>query len=150
MPIVRWQPFRELVTTQDHLNQLLNDALGQAYGGQDPSGASQWVPPMDVIEGEQSVSVSAELPGIDPQNVEVRVQDNTLYLKGERNLERETKQGHCYRLERSSGSFARSLALPVEVNADAVSANYKDGVLLITLPKKEASKPKSIKVNVIQ
>jgi HSP20 family protein len=150
MPIVRWEPFRELVTTQDQLNQLLNSALGQAFGERDVSRSSEWAPLVDVIEGEQSVTVNAELPGIDPQSVDIRVQDNTLYLKGERNLERQVKQGQCYRLERLSGSFARSLSLPVEVNADAVTANYKDGVLSIALPKKEAAKPKSIKINVVQ
>ena len=150
MSIVRWEPFRELVTTQDHLNQLLNDALGQAFGDRDVSRSSQWAPAIDVIEGDQSVTINAELPGIDPQKVEVRVQDNTLYLKGERKLEREVKQGYCYRLERSSGSFERSLSLPVEVNADAVTAKYEAGVLTITVPKKVAAKPKSIKVNVVQ
>ena len=92
--------------------------------------------------------VQAELPGVDPNQVEVRVENNTLYLKGERRVEGEVKEGNYHRRERAYGTFTRSFTLPSSVKADNVAAEYKDGVLTVTLPKREEAKPKTIKVQV--
>jgi len=92
--------------------------------------------------------LKAELPGVNPDEVEIRVEDNTLYLKGERKFEKEVKEQNYHRVERSYGTFTRTFSLPNSVDADKVSANYKDGVLTLTMPKKEEAKPKTIKINV--
>jgi len=101
---------------------------------------------VDVYETDQNVMLKAELPGVDPKNVEIRVEDGTLYLKGERKFEKEVKEENYHRVERSYGSFTRSFALPSSVEAEKATAEYKDGVLTLTLPKKEEAKPKTIKI----
>jgi len=145
MAIVRWEPFRDLVATQDRFNRLFNEAFSHAFGEEQP-GARTWSPAVDIYETEHNLVLKAELPGIDPKDVEARVEDGTLYLKGERKFEKEVKEQNLHRAERSYGSFVRSFALPSSVDADKVSAEYKDGILTLTMPKKEEAKPKTIKI----
>ncbi len=147
MAIVRWEPFRDLITTQDRFNRLLNDTLSGFFGGEGAA-LKAWTPAVDVYETDQNVVFKAELPGVDPKDVEARVEDGTLYLKGERKVENEEKEENYYRMERSHGSFARTFALPASVDSEKVSAEFKDGVLTMTLPKREEAKPKTIKINV--
>jgi len=101
---------------------------------------------VDIYETDQNVVLKAELAGVDPKDVEIRVEDGNLYLKGERKFEKEVKEEDYHRVERSYGSFMRSFPLPSSVDADKASAEYKSGVLTLTLPKKEESKPKTIKI----
>jgi HSP20 family protein len=103
---------------------------------------------VDIYENGDSLVLKAELPGINPDDVEIRVEDNTLYLKGERKFEKEVKEQNYHRVERTYGTFTRTFTLPNSVDADKVAANYKDGVLTLTMPKKEEAKPKTIKINV--
>ena len=145
MAIVRWEPFRDLVTTQDRFNRLFNDAFSRA-GGERSLGVSEWTPAVDIYETDQSVVLKAELPGIDPKDVEIRVEDGTLWLKGERKFEKEVKEEGYRRIERQYGSFVRSFPLPATVDSEKATAEYKDGVLNLTLPKREEAKPKTIKV----
>jgi HSP20 family protein len=147
MAIVRWEPFRDLVTTQDRFNRLFNDTLARAFGNEEPSSRA-WMPPVDIYETDDKLVLKAELPGINPNDVEVRVEDNTLYLKGERKFEKEVKEENLHRVERSYGSFSRTFALPGSIDADKVQAEYKDGVLTLTMPKREEAKPKTIKINI--
>ena len=107
-----------------------------------------WAPPVDIYENGDNLVLKAELPGINPDDVEIRVEDNTLYLKGERKFEKEVKEQSYHRVERTYGAFTRTFSLPNSVDADKVAANYKDGVLTLTMPKKEEAKPKTIKINV--
>ena len=107
-----------------------------------------WAPPVDIYEDGESLVLKAELPGFNPDDVEIRVEDNTLYLKGERKFDKEVKEQNYHRVERSYGTFTRTFSLPNSVDADKVAANYKDGVLTLTMPKKEEAKPKTIKINV--
>lgn len=149
MAIVRWEPFRDLVSTQDRFNRLFNDTFSRVFGeGEGEAGVQTWNPAVDIIENEQNLVLKAELPGVNPKDIEVRVEDGTLYLKGERKLEKEAREENYHRIERSYGSFTRSFTLPASVNTDQVQANYKDGVLTLTLPKREEAKPKTIKVQV--
>ena len=104
------------------------------------------MPAVDIYETEHDLTLKAELPGVDPKDIEARVEDGTLYLKGERKFEKESKKENYHRIERTYGSFMRSFALPTSVDADKVSAEYKDGVLTLTLPKKEEAKAKTITV----
>jgi HSP20 family protein len=107
-----------------------------------------WAPPVDIYENGDNLVLKAELPGVNPDEVEIRVEDNTLYLKGERRFEKEVKEQSYHRVERTYGTFTRTFSLPNSVDADKVAANYKDGVLTLTMPKKEEAKPKTIKINV--
>ena len=146
MAIVRWEPFRDLLATQDRFNRLFNETFSSAFCDGGELTQTGWLPPVDVYETDQNVMLKAELPGVDPKNVEIRVEDGTLYLKGERKFEREVKEEDYHRVERSYGSFSRSFALPSSVAAEKATAEYKDGVLTLTLPKKEEAKPRTIKI----
>jgi len=147
MAIVRWEPFRDLMTTQREFDRLFKEAFTPLFGEGDIS-TRTWAPPVDIFETENDIVLKAELPGVDPKDVEVKVEDNTLYLKGERKFEKEVKDESYHRIERSYGSFARSFSLPNSINAEKVKAEYKDGLLMLTLPKREEAKPKTIKIDV--
>jgi HSP20 family protein len=147
MAIVRFEPFRNLVAAQTEFDRLLREAFSPALAGGEVS-TRTWAPPVDIYEDGDNLVLKAELPGINPDDVEIRVEDNTLYLKGERKFEKEVKEQSYHRVERSYGAFTRTFSLPNSVDADKVSANYKDGVLTLTMPKKEEAKPKTIKINV--
>ena len=148
MSIIRWEPFRDLVSTHDHFNQLFNETFARAFGNQQEVSPRAWVPPVDIGETEDSLVLKAELPGIKPDDVEIRVEDNTLYLKGERRFEKEVKEENLHRVERSYGTFSRSFALPSSIDSDKVKAEYQNGVLTLTMPKREEAKPKTIKIDV--
>lgn len=147
MAIVRWEPFRDLVTTQDGFNRLFNETFSRFFDDGE-SGSRGWAPAVDIYETDQDVVLKAELPGVDPKDVEIRVEDGTLYLKGQRKFENEVKEENYHRVERSYGSFTRSFALPSSVNSEKAKAEYKDGLLTLTLPKREEAKPKTIQINV--
>ncbi len=146
MPIVRWEPFRDLVTTQDRLNRLFNETMGR-FVGNEGTRSGAWVPSVDIYETEQDIVLTAELPGVDPKDVEATVHEGTLYLKGERKYEKEVKEESYHHVERAYGSFARSFELPASVDADKVQAEFKDGVLTLTMPKKEEARAKKIKIS---
>ena len=147
MAMVRWEPLRDLLTTQREFDRLLKEAFSPLSGETEVSTRS-WAPPVDIYETEDAIVLKAELPGMDPNDVEVRVEDNTLYLKGERKYEKEVKEQNYHRVERSYGSFARSFSLPNSISTDKVRAEFKDGLLTLTMPKREESKPKTIKIDV--
>src|SRR3990170_3053511 len=149
MALVRWQPFRDMLPTERGFDRLFRDAFSAMSGEREAEPSTRpWAPAVDIYETENSIVLKAELPGIDPKDVEVRVEDNTLYLKGERKFEKETKDENYHRVERWYGSFARSFALPNSIDADKVAAEYKDGLLTLTLPKREEAKPKTVRINV--
>ena len=147
MAMVRFEPFRDLLTSQREYVRLLKEAFSPMSGETEVSTRS-WAPTVDIYETEDAIVLKAELPGIDPKDVEVRVEDNTLYLKGERNYEKEVNEQNYHRIERSYGSFARSFSLPNSISAEKVKAEYKDGLLTLTMPKREEAKPKTIKIDV--
>ncbi len=146
MAIVRWEPFRDLLSAQREFDRLFREAFGSF--GEGEVSTRTWAPAVDIYETGNDIVVRAELPGIKPDEVEVKVEDNTLYLKGERKFEKETKEDNYHRIERTYGSFARSFSLPNSIDAEKVAAEYKDGLLTLTLPKREEAKPKTIKINV--
>ena len=147
MAIVRWEPFSGLVSAQRDFDRLFREAFSPHMGETELSTRS-WAPPVDIYETEEAIVLKAELPGVDPKDVEVRVEDNTLYLKGERKFEKEVKEQNYHRVERSYGSFARSFSLPNSISTDKVKADFKDGLLTLTMPKREEAKPKTIKIDV--
>jgi len=146
MAIVRFEQGFPLAA-QNQLERFFREVFSPVSGEGEVS-TRTWAPPVDIYENGDSVVLKAELPGINPDDVEIRVEDNTLYLKGERKFEKDVKEQNYHRVERSYGTFTRSFSLPNSVDADKVVANYKDGVLTLTMPKKEEAKPKTIKINV--
>lgn len=147
MPIVRREPYRDLMTSQREFERLFKEAF-TPFVGEGELSTRTWAPPVDIYETENDIVLKAELPGIDPKDVEVKVEDNTLYLKGERKFEKEVMNENYHRVERSYGCFARSFSLPNSISAEKVKAEYKDGLLTLTLPKREEAKPKTIKIDV--
>ena len=145
MNIVRWSPFGEVSLLQNHMNRLFENAWKEGWPG-DALGTSNWNPPVDIYESEGELTVNLDLPGVDPNNVEVSVENNVLTIRGERKFEEKQDKENYHRVERSYGSFARSFTLSTRVDSDKIRANYNAGVLTITLPKAEAAKPKKIQI----
>ena len=141
----RWEPFRGATTLQDQVNRLFNDVF-ERQGGE--SNLTAWAPAVDIYESEHELVVKADLPDIDPKDLDIRVENNILTIRGERKFEKKVNEESYLRVERAYGSFARSFTLANTVNSDAIKAEYQNGVLTLTIPKKEEAKPKQIKVNV--
>lgn len=145
MAIIRWDPFRDLVTLREKMNRLFEDAV-TARGEEKDMISSTWAPSVDIFETENALVLTAEVPGVDEDNIEIKIEDNTLSLKGERKFEKETHEENYHRIERSYGSFYRSFTIPRQVDQEKIKAEHDNGVLRITMPKKTESKPKTIKV----
>ena len=149
MAIVRWEPFRDLVSVQDRLNRIFDEAFsGTGRSDNERALGGSWAPAVDIFEHEGDLVLKAELPGVDPKDVDVHVENNVLTLRGERKLESEVKREQYHRVERAYGSFSRSFTLPNVVDTDKIKAEYKDGVLRVTLPKREEAKAKQISLSV--
>jgi HSP20 family protein len=145
--LTRWEPFREVSTLQDRINRVFRDSYTGA--SQDDSlTTSSFTPAVDVYEDEHKVTLKIEVPGIDEKDIDVRLENNTLTVHGERKIEKEEKEENYRRVERQYGSFTRTFTLPQTVDSENVTASYDKGVLNISLPKKAEAKPKQIKVNV--
>jgi len=127
------------------MNRLFNDTFDR-IGEQ--SNLSAWAPAVDIYETEQELVVKADLPDVDPKDLDIRVENNLLTIRGERKFEKKVNEENYLRVERSFGSFARSFTLANTVNTDAIKAEYQNGVLTLTIPKREEAKPKQVKVNV--
>src|SRR5215813_13515447 len=145
--ITRWDPFREFVTLQSRMNRLFHDSF-TPEGREEALTTSTFAPPVDVYEDDHHVTLKIEVPGIEEKDVDVRVENNTLTVHGERKFEKEEKEENFRRVERQYGSFTRSFTLPNTVDTEHVQANYDKGILKVSLPKKAEAKPKQIKVNV--
>lgn len=148
MAIVRCEPFRDLITLQDRMNQLLDERFGRLRTGNESMDSGAWSPAVDIYETDHDIVVKAELPEMKEKDLDIRLVNNTLTLKGERKFEKETQEENYHRVERAYGAFSQSFTLPTSVDQDKISAEYKDGVLKITLPKKVETKSKQIKVNI--
>jgi HSP20 family protein len=138
MAIIRWDPFRDMTQVQNQFNRLVD----QVWSGRQES----WLPAVDVFDTKDSVVLKAELAGMDPDEIQIEVEDNVLTIKGERKFEETVDEERYYRVERRFGSFQRNLALPQGVKPEDISAAYEDGILTVTVPKVEEEKPKRIEV----
>ena len=144
--LTRWDPFRELYALQNRVSRLFEE---QYSGGREESlTAGAFVPPVDIYEDEHGVQLKLEVPGIDEKDLDVKVENNTLTVSGERKFEKEKKEENFRRVERRYGSFTRSFTLPNTVGTEDINASYDNGVLTIKLAKRAEAKPKQIKVNV--
>lgn len=148
MSMVRFDPLRDLATMQDRINRIFGDAYTRRFDD-DLSQRGEWVPAVDIYENaNQEIVLKAELPGIARECLDLRVENNTLTLRGERKRDTEVKQEQYHRVERAYGAFSRSFSLPSRIDTDKVRADFKDGVLSITLPVKAEAKPRQIQVAV--
>ena len=146
MAIVRLDPFRELVAMQDRINRIFGEA---ARRDDDLFTRGDWMPAVDIYENDkQEVVIKAELPGMKKDEIDLRLENNTLTIRGERKRASDTRDEQYHRVERAYGSFSRSFALPATVDHSKVGADYSDGILTITLPMKEEAKPRQIQVKV--
>jgi HSP20 family protein len=145
--MVRWDPFRDLAEVQERVSRALGDFYGR--GQDDVMRRGPWVPPVDIYEGQNhEMVIKAELPDIKREDIDIRVEDNTLTITGEKKLEDNVKQDQFHRIERMYGTFTRSFTLPAAIYTEKVNAEYRNGVLTIKLPMREEAKPKQIQVQV--
>ena len=144
MKLVRWDPLQELLAVSNRLNRTINDPFTQRT--EDSFGA--WAPPVDIFERQDQLVIRAEGPGIQKDDMDVRIENGVLTLHGERKEEKEVKDVHAHLMERVYGSFTRSFSLPTTVDATKVTAVYRDGVLEVTVPKIETAKLKQVEIKV--
>ncbi len=143
MAILKWDPFRELQSLQEKIDRVFEDSLRSR---ETPSGI--WAPAVDIYETDNAIILEAELPGVNEKDIDVKVEDNILTVKGERKIENERKEENYYRMERYYGTFQRSFTLPSNIETNKIKADYKKGILKVEMPKKEQAKPKQIKIEV--
>jgi HSP20 family protein len=141
----RFEPFRGVSTLQDQINRLFSDVLERT--GED-SNLTTWAPAVDIYETEHELVVKVDLPEVDPKDLDIRVENNILTIRGDRKFESKVSEDKYLRVERAYGSFSRSFSLANTVNSEAIKADYRDGVLTLSIPKREEAKPKQIKINV--
>ncbi len=141
--IAPWRPFRELGNLRREMDRLWEDF----FGGKDMFPAeTAWMPAVDISEDKEAITVKAEIPGMDPKDIDISLSGDMLVIKGEKKQERDKKDENYHRIETRYGAFSRALRLPVPVNADKIEATYEKGILKVVLPKKEEVKPKQIEI----
>lgn len=143
MTLVRWDPFREVVTLQERVNRVFSDLYGRS-ASEDLSG--RWTPAVDIFESPEALVLKAELPDVKREDIHITVENGLLTLSGERKVDSDVRQEQYHRIERSYGAFSRSFSLPSTVDGSNASADYKNGVLTIRLPRREDAKPKQIDI----
>jgi HSP20 family protein len=141
----RWEPFRGAGALEEHVNRLFGNVLERSV---EESNLTSWAPAVDIYETEHELVVKADLPEVDPKELDIRVENNLLTIRGERKFQKQVNEDNYLRVERAYGSFSRSFSLANTVHAEAIRADYQNGVLSLTIPKREEAKPKQIKVNV--
>ncbi len=138
-------PFRGVTMLRDQVNRVIGDLVGRTG---EESNLTPWAPAVDIYETEHELVVKADLPDVNPQDLDIQVENNILTIRGERKFENKVKEENYLRMERSYGSFSRTFSLANSVNSEAIKADYQNGVLTLSIPKREEAKPKQIKVNV--
>jgi len=144
--ITRWEPFRGLNTLYEQMNRLFEDSLFRARTHD--TALTTWAPPVDIYETENELVVKVELPDVNEKDLDIRVENNILTIRGERKFEQTVSEDNYLRVERAYGSFSRSFSLANSVDTDAIQAEYRNGVLTVRVPKRAEAKPKQIKVSV--
>jgi HSP20 family protein len=144
--ITRWDQSRGLTSLQDQVNRLFEDNFTRDRSG--PADLATWAPPVDIYETENELVIKADLPDLQDKDIDVRIENNMLTIRGERKLEKDVNEGNYLRAERNHGPFMRSFSLPNTVSPESIRAEYRDGVLTLHMAKREESKPKQIKISV--
>ncbi len=148
MNLIKWDPFRELEDMSNRLNRVFGRPLARMDSNSELLTMADWTPSADISETDKAYVIKAEIPGVQKEDVKVTIQEGMLTIQGERKMEKEEKDKKFHRIERSYGSFMRSFRVPDDADESAVTAEFKDGVLNVTLNKSERPKPKSINVSV--
>jgi HSP20 family protein len=148
MNLVKWDTFRELEDVTNRLNRIFGQPLARSESGQNMLAVADWAPSVDISETDSAYLIKGEIPGVKKEDVKVTIQDGMLTIQGERRQEKEEKGKKFHRIECSYGSFARSFWVPSDADESSVKAEFKDGMLNVTLAKSEKAKPKSINVSV--
>jgi HSP20 family protein len=143
--LTQFHPFRGVSTLQDQINRLFSETFDRSS---QEANLTPWAPAVDIFETEHELVVKADLPDITPEELDIRVENNVLTIRGERKFEKQVNENNYLRVERSYGAFSRSFSLASTVNAEAIQAHYKNGLLTLSIPKREEAKPKQIKVRV--
>ncbi|MBI2820811.1 MAG: Hsp20/alpha crystallin family protein [Acidobacteria bacterium] len=147
MSIQRWDPLRDLLGLQERMNRLFQESMTRSRPGEENVvSMSGWSPSVDIYETDNDIVIKAELPEVDRKDLDVRIENNTLSIHGERKFDHEVKQENYLRMERSYGAFFRAFTLPNGLDTENVDATFKDGVLKLTLRKKAESRARSIKI----
>ena len=144
--ISQWNPVREFTSLHDQVNRLFGSTL--ADGNHKDTDLATWAPAVDIYETEGELVVKADLPDLDEKDLDVRVENNVLTIRGERKFEKNVREDNYLRVERTYGAFTRSFSLPNTIDSEQIHAEYRNGVLTVRMPKREESKPKQIKVSV--
>lgn len=147
MELIRWNPMRDMFGLRHQMNHLFNDVFRPVVRGDE--GLSMWnqYPTVDIFDNDENIIITAELPGIEKKDIVIDVKDGVLTLKGERSFDNEIKEEKYYCRERTFGKFERAFRLPADIDPEKISADYKDGILKIDIPKPEGKKPKQIAVH---
>ena len=145
MAIIRWDPVRDMVTLREKMNRMFEDAF-TGKGEDKELAPSSWAPAVDIYETENEIVLTAEVPGIEEKDIEIKIEDNTLTLRGERMFTKEAKEENYHRLERSYGAFYRAFTLPNSVDPENIKAENENGILRVTMPKKLELKPRTVKI----
>ncbi len=150
MAIVRWDPTRELDSLQGEMNRLFSSFFDTptAKGGNGNGGTRRWIPSMDLVETQDTFVLKADLPGMSESDVTIELENNVLTISGERKTEHEERHEGYYRIERATGAFSRALSLPEGIDADAVTAQFDNGVLTVRIPKPAQAMPRKVKIGV--
>jgi HSP20 family protein len=149
MALVRWDAARELDTLQGEMNRLFSSFFDTPTSANGPgTAARRWIPAMDLVETDEQFVLKADLPGVAESDVSIEVERNVLTIAGERRTEHEAKKDGYYRIERATGTFARSLTLPEGVDAEAVTASFDNGVLEVRIPKPKQAQPRRVQIGV--
>jgi HSP20 family protein len=142
----RWDSFRGLNSLQDQVNRLFDETFSRGRSGESEMGT--WAPAVDIWETEQELVLKADLPEVNQRDIDIRVENNMLTIRGERKFQNDASENNCLRIERAYGPFSRSFSLPNSIHTEAIKADYRDGVLSIRMPKREESKPKQIRIGI--
>jgi HSP20 family protein len=147
MAVVKWDPFRDLLSIQDRMNRLFEQTMSRSRS-EEGIASSTWTPAVDIYETPEAIVMQADLPGLRREDIDIQIQDNTLTLRGERRFAKDAQEENYLRIERAYGAFQRSFTLPATVHPEKVRAVFRDGILELTLPKAEETKPKKIAIEV--
>lgn len=148
MPIVKWDPFRDVAALQDRINRIFSESFDSSRELDDDGGLYDWRPPVDIYETADGYNLKVELAGVEKEDVSVEVKDNVLTIRGERLLDPEVKDEQYYRQERTFGKFQRSFTLQESIKPEQVKASFKNGVLTIVVPRPTQEKAKQIAVKI--
>ena len=148
MTIVRWDPFRNVTTLQDRINRIFDETVSRSKDYDVEVRRCDWRPVVDIFDTEKAIVINAELPGVSRDSITLDVKENVLTLKGERKSDEDVSQESYYRMERCFGTFERAFTLPSMVDPEKITANFKDGILRIEIPKPQEKRPQQITINV--